>query len=290
MDDKEYMEKIRKEFMSFFKKIKIINTSVLAAAFVVFILLFVLLRDKGYLPMIIAVVLIIAMFVFVSIIKRQVGARTQAYVKEYYQKETEFVLKNANVTNLESLADDTMEMTCMTEARILKDINFVRSRNNIAFVAHDKKITMSDLIFKIPHPTEKKKVVIAFCGKVLQYRVDKPYDGRTLIYRKTTIPNCYGPNDIEGLEKIKDDDKLLIYSSDKNFNKVFPEALLKKIADVVIDENLYDMTISLNGNLVTIALSYADDIMVIPSTKEVPFASLTKVQEDLTFVLTELVK
>jgi len=290
MDDKEYMENMRKDFMSFFKKLKIINTSVLLASFVVFILLFVLLRDKGYLPMIIAIVLIIAMFVFVSIVKRKLSAKTQAYVKEYYQKETEFVLKNAEVTDLTSLADDTMDLTSMTEARILKDINFVRSRNNIEFAIHDKKVRMADLIFKIPHPTEKKKVIIAFCGKVLQYHVDKPYDGRTLIYRKTTVPNCYGPNDIEGLEKIQDDDKLLVYSSDKNFAKIFPEALLKKIADVEINENLYDMTISLNGNLVTIALSYADDIMVIPSIKEVPFASLTKVQEDLTFVLSELVK
>ncbi len=290
MDDKEYMENMRKDFMSFFKKLKIINTSVILVAFVAFILIFAFLKDKVYLAMGLAIALLIAMFVFVSVIKRKLSSKTQAYVKEYYQKETEFILKNAKVTNLESLADDTMDMTSMTEARILKDINFVRSRNNVEFVLNEKKIRMSDLIFKIPNPNDKKKVIIAFCGKVLQYRVDKPYDGRTLIYRKTTIPNCYGPNDIEGLEKIMDDDKLLVYSSDKNFAKIFPEALLKKIADVEINENLYDMTISLSGDLVTIALSYADDIMVIPSTKEVPFASLTKVQEDITFVLSELIK
>lgn len=290
MDDKEYMENLRKDFMSFFKKLKIINTSVILVAFVAFILIFVFLRDKVYLAMGLAIGLLIAMFVFVSVIKRKLSNKTQAYVKEYYQKETEFVLKNAEVTDLETLPDDTMEITSMTEARILKDINFVRSRNNVEFVLNDKKIKMSDLLFKIPNPSDKKKDVIAFCGKVLQYHVDKPYDGRTLIYRKTTIPNCYGPNDIEGLEKITDDDKLLVYSSDKNFKKIFSEKLLKEISNIEINENLYDMTISLSGDLVTVALSYADEIMVIPSTKEVPFASLTKVQEDLTFVLSELIK
>lgn len=290
MENKEELEQYRKNFMAYFKKLKIANTLILLGAFIIFACDFIFLKDYATLPWIIAVVLIIAMFIIVNIIKKSLSTRTQKYVDTYYKNTSNYLLNNAKVTEIEFLSDDTLNIDSVNAARIMKEVVFTHSRNNLTFKLDDKEVKMADLVFKVTNPKDSKKPIIAFCGKFMQCQVEKEFEGRTLIYRKTTMPDCYGPNDIEGLEKIIDDDKLLVYSSNKNFKKIITSDILEKLNSIEINDYLYDFTISLNGNMIVIALSYADKIMVIPSYEEVPFEALDKVSKDLNVIINDVLK
>ena len=145
---------------------------------------------------------------------------------------------------------------------------------------------MADLMFSVPNPKDAKKPIVAFCGKFIQYHSLKPYEERIVLYRKTVVPNCYGPNDVEELEKVIDDDKLLVYAANKNYNK----KILEKLANVEVDDYLYDLTIAINGNLVTIALSYADKLVAIPLNEPTDFVGFERVAKDIKLVVEEIIK
>ena len=72
MDEKKkQIEESRVNFLNYFKKIRIINWAIFALMILVFILDFVLLKDKMTIALIVSIVLIVAAFVYLKIVRRQ---------------------------------------------------------------------------------------------------------------------------------------------------------------------------------------------------------------------------
>ena len=285
-EQKEELERRRNEFLNYFKKAKTINYIILLLSIVLFIGLFILFHKMGQdtIGFIVCIAIVIGLLVYVKIVKRNVNSYTMNYIKKYYEDTTKVILKGIDVDTFETLVEDDINVEKVSNARIMKDICFTRSRNIVKFNLDDKEIELGDLLFKTTNPEDAKKQIIAFCGKFIQFKSNKNLDGRTLVYRKAKQENCYGPNDIEGLEKVIDDEELLVYSSDKNFEKHFTKKMLNVLRGIIIDEDLYDLTVSANGDLVTIAMSYSDKLMVIPLYDETPINSFIKFQNDLKII------
>ena len=288
---KDELERRRNDFLNYFKKAKTINYIVLFLSVILFIGLFVLFHKMGQdtIGFIVCIVIVIGLFAYVNIVKRNVNKYTVNYIKKYYEDTTKTLLNNIGVDITEFIVEDDINMEKVSNARIMKDVCYTRSRNIVKFAIDNKEIELGDLLFKTANHQDEKKPIIAFCGKFLQFKSEKHLEGRTLIYRKAKQENCFGPTDIEGLEKLIDDDKLLVYSSDKNFEKMFTKNTLNIIRDITIDEDLYDLTIATNGNLVSIAMSYSDKLMVIPLYEETPINSFIKAQSDLE-IIKEVIK
>ncbi|MCH5180031.1 MAG: hypothetical protein J1F32_02315 [Erysipelotrichales bacterium] len=282
-EQKEELERRRKEFLNYFKRAKTINYVVLMLSVVLFIGLFIVFHkmEQDTIGFIVCIVIVIALFAYVNVVKRNINKYTVDYIKKYYEDTTKVIVNNIGIETFESLVEDDIDVKKVTEARIMKDVCYTRSRNIVKFNLDDKEIELGDLLFKTTNPNDAKKPIIAFCGKFMQFISSKNLEGRTLIYRKTKQENCFGPTDIDGLEKIIDDEELLVYSSDKNFDKNFTKKMLSILRNIKIDDNLFDLTVAANSNLVSIAMSYSDKLMVIPLYDETPIESFVKFQNDL---------
>lgn len=282
-EQKEELERRRNEFLNYFKRAKTINYIVLFLSVVLFVGLFVVFHkmEQDTIGFVVCIVIVIALFAYVNVVKRNVNKYTVNYIKKYYEDTTKVIVNNIGVENFELIAEDDLNVDKVTEARIMKDVCYTRSRNIIKFNLDNKEIELGDLLFKTTNPNDAKKPIVAFCGKFMQFVSNKNLEGRTLIYRKTKQENCFGPTDIDGLEKIIDDEELLVYSSDKNFDKNFTKKMLSILRNIKIDDNLFDLTVATNSNLVSIAMSYSDKLMVIPLYDETPIESFVKFQNDL---------
>ncbi|MCH5172216.1 MAG: hypothetical protein J1F31_05270 [Erysipelotrichales bacterium] len=282
-EQKEELERRRKAFLNYFKKAKIINYIVLFLSVALFIGLFILFHklDKDLIGLIVCIVIVIGLLAYVKIIKSKINKYTGEYIRKYYEDTTRVLLKGIGIDTFESLAEDEINVTTVSNARVMKDVCYTRSRNIVKFNFDNKEIELGDLLFKTTNPQDAKKPIIAFCGKFMQFKSDKTLEGRTLIYRKAKQENCYGPTDVDGLEKLIDDEKLLVYSSDKNFEKHFTKKTLNILRNIEIDDDLYDVTVAVNGNLISILMSYTDKLMVIPLYEETPIDCFKKAQTDL---------
>ena len=290
-EQKEELERRRMEFLNYFKKAKIINYIVLFLSVALFIGLFILFYklDQAVIGLIASAVIVIGLLIYVRIIKNKINKYTSEYIKKYYEDTTKVILSSIGIDTFESLVEDEINVSKVSDAKIMKDVCYTRSRNIVKFSFDDKEIELGDLLFKTVNPDDAKKPIIAFCGKFMQFKSNKNLEGRTLIYRKAKQENCFGPTDIDGLEKIIDDEELLVYSSDKNFEKHFTKKMVNILRSIEIDENLYDITLAANGNLVSIALSYSDRLMVIPLYEETPIECFIKAQNDLN-VIKDIIK
>ncbi len=291
MDEKKkQIEESRVNFLNYFKKIRIINWAIFALMILVFILDFVLLKDKMTIALIVSIVLIVAAFVYLKIVRSKINSRTRKYINDFYALIDDIEIAAINVNDFTSLAEDTFTIEDIKNAQFMKDLVSCKSKNTVQFDMYEKTIQMADLMFSVTNPKDAQKPIVAFCGKFIQYHSNKNYDDRIVLYRKTTIENCYGPTDVEGLEKVIDNDKLLVYATSKNYNKIFNSNLISKIESIEVNDYLYDFTITINGNLVTIALSYADKLVAVPLQEPTDFASYDQIINDLKFVSEEIIK
>ncbi len=280
---KEKLEKRRLDFLAYFKKARIINFVLLFVSVIAFIGIFVLCHkmEQDTIGFIACIVIVIALFAYVNIVKKKINRYTFNYIKNYYEDTTKVMLKSIGVETFESLPEDSLTIEKISNARIMKDVCFTRSRNIVHFILDDKEIEMGDLLFKTTNPEDVKKTIIAFCGKFIQFKSKKNLHGRTLIYRKAKQENCFGPSDLDGLDKILDNEKLLVYSSDKDFELEKEKNIFDIINNIEINEDLYDLTVAANGDVISIALSYSDKLMAIPLYEETPINSFLKAQNDL---------
>lgn len=289
-ENKQKIETMRVGFLNYFKKLKIINYICFFISIIGFVLDFVLLKDKSTIAIVIAIVIIILMFVYLKIIKSKLNKHTQQYIRDCYQVLSNIELSEVDVKNVTSLADDIFAIDDIKNAKFMLNVESCKSKNTLQFDAYDKTIQMADLMFTVPNPKDTKKPIVAFCGKFIQYHSLKTYEERIVLYRKTVVPNCYGPTDVEGLEKVIDDDKLLVYAANKNYTKILNKKILETLANVEIDDYLYDLTITINGNLVTVALSYADKLVAIPLNEPTDFVGFERVAKDIKLVVDEIIK
>ncbi len=284
---KEELEKNRTEFLNYFKKARLINTIVLVGAIILFVAVVIVMHkiNQDTIALIICAVIVIALFFYVKNIKKSIANYTQNYIKNYYNVTTKEVMNENNITEFEDEDENVINLEIIEKASFMKDINYTRSRNNISFNYEDHHILLGDLLFKTIDQNDRKNSIVAFCGKFLQYETNKTYNGRTIIYRKCKGNNGVGPTDIDSLEKVLEDEDFIIYSSNKDFEKDFNKKTLSLLRSIEIDDVLYDFTISLTNNVVTMAFSYSDSLMVIPLYEETPIKSFDKFSSDFATIL-----
>lgn len=281
LDIKTPFEAKRLCFLNAFKKQKIINMIVLVAALAVIIVIMVVFSKQMEYALVGAVVVIIGLFCYTHVNKKALNRRTMEFIKQFYEITSSAALKHAGINDFVQIADGIIERSEVEKAELMSGITHVKSRNVIDFKLNNREVKISDLLFKVgvDHKTSK----VAFCGKFLQCKLETPVDKKTLIYRKPKA-EFVGPNMLEGLEQLKDDEKIIVYSADSKF-AIEHKNLLSAISKIEVDDTLLDLTFSITGDTLTVALSYADTIMVVPLYDEIKEKPFEKYAIDLKDIL-----
>lgn len=282
MNNYQNIEKKRIDFSKIYRKYKLINNIIMGALAIIIGVTLVLLLPKGNEGMIasivIIVVLLVLLLVYSHFMKKYIRGKVDMYLNDFYVNVTLHAFEDIKVSNFKQSVSEKLDPQVFYDARILKDVNNVNSRNYVSYTYNNKNIVLVDTA---AYKVLKRKQTPIFVGKLLSVDLEKEYKGRTIIYRLQDNNDfvVVGPNDTDDLRLIKDEDAVRVYTD--NEKNVVSAAFIKAIKEIKTTLPLIDLTISIMGKTATFALSYNNDIMSVPLFESFKEKSLDSYKEDI---------
>ncbi|HKM02571.1 MAG TPA: hypothetical protein VJZ31_01440 [Bacilli bacterium] len=258
----------RRQFAKFFKKFKLYNLILMIGILVIITLSVVLLFPLGEVGMGLALGIIIAVLVGVivysKIMKNYTNKRGNKYMAFYYKSVSDFVFKDLKISDYNQDVANQLTFEDFSNAKILKDISTTGSRNLVTYNYHDLSVKVADYA---SYQVKAKQNSIVFVGKLIVVEGIKPFKERLLIYRRPSaqaLKEAVGPTDLDGLNLIVEDNDLLIYAEGETSKNPLNKKAMEALKNFPQEMPFVDMTLSFIGTKLTIAISYSDDLMVIP--------------------------
>lgn len=174
-----------------------------------------------------------------------------------------------------------LDLNIFTDAGILNDIVRLNSRGVITFPYNGQNAMVSEMA---AYKASDGKQTPSFLGKFLVVPTSHAVPGRLLVYLKPKAP-ANGPNALDDLKKIEETEKWIIYGSEGTSKKTLSSPFLQRLDELEVDDLLLDTTFSIQTNIIKVALSYTDALMVIPLQTAFDPKPSDHYRRDLTTVL-----
>ena len=151
-----------------------------------------------------------------------------------------------------------------TEAGLYKDVIETGSRGLTTFKYNDLEMSIVDCAGNVKAEKRMKPV---FVGKMV--RAAAKYDGEYPVYvyikgNERALP----PTNMEGVENVFENEKMVIYSNYKDWKKVINGTVQKALEAVKTEKILVDVAFSIGKGKVFVMLGYDDPLMVLPLQQE----------------------
>ena len=257
----------RLELSKHFKLFRVINLIVLLLVLAVITVGFTILFPQGETGMGLAVAIIVAaligVLIYSTLMKKYTTKKGNEYIALYYQKISDFIFGDMNIENYKQDVKDQLTYDDFYEAKLLKDVTSSGSRNLVKYHYNGHDIKLADYG---AYRREGKQNQVLFVGKLIVVEGLNFGNNRVIIYRRPVqeqLSKSTGPTDIEGLSVVIDDSDILVYCEGDFDKSKFKEAinLIRKFPTSL---PFVDASFSFIGQRLTIAISYTDDLMVIP--------------------------
>lgn len=269
--ESEHLKKVedgRQEFLKFYKIQNIFKWVVGLVTLVIILVDFLvipnLFEDKPKLRLalmlVIAGVAIGAAGTYTILIKRVINKRMKGYFANYYDAIKDYVFEQEGFTDAELQVPDRIEQVQFDENKMHVNVYNVGSRGLTTFRYKDKPMYICDCAAQIRLEKSTKPV---FVGKYLVG--DTKYDGEDpiIVYLKgdeRSLP----PTNTEANKIVYDDKDMLVYSNNKDWNKVINSKVMKELHKFRKEKHLIDVAISFVNKKIYICLGYDDPLMVLP--------------------------
>ena len=271
----EVIQKIegkRDAFMALYKKYRSINTILMAIFVISFVpvMIWVMpIETYGtYIALGIVLLFVAVLFFYGNFMKRKTTTATLEYINDYYQAIDQYVFDETQVDDYYQFTDEQMELQNVVDARIIKGIDDLASRNTVKYRLGKFLIHSADIVAYIHHEVKRKtQKQGVFYGKFIISDNKQTKAERTIIYLKPRIElvaQAGGPTDVEDLNMIHDDKEFAVYSSSPAVLDVISKDALNLLAKFPLNEDLIDATISIQAGKTCFALSFSERIMVVP--------------------------
>lgn len=269
--ESEYLQDIensRLDFLKFYKTQNIFKWIVALVSLTIVLLDFLLIPNlfpekaklRLALMLVIAGVALGGAGTYTILIKRFINKRMKKYFVDYYQSVDNYVFDQEGFSDAELQDPDRIEQVQFDENKIHVNVSNVGSRGLTTFRFHDKPMYICDCAAQIRLEKSMKPV---FVGKYLVG--DSTYEDAdpVIIYIKgdeRSLP----PTNVEANKLVYDDKDMLVYSNNKDWNKLVNSKLMKKLHTFKLSKDLVDVTISFVNKKVYMCLGYDDSLMVLP--------------------------
>lgn len=258
------LEEKKGVFWKEYSKYKKINNVLLGVSVAVIIADYIwLLPWNQIVGFVVIGVMLAGLLFYSSYMKKNISAKVNGYLEEYYSLTSNYAFENDRLDNFKSMMQEKLQTNDFVDARILKEIVHSGSRNLVTYDYRSFQVKSADYV---AYREVNKKRNAVFLGKLFVIKADHSFTGRTVVYLKpakeTTIPN-YGPDDVVDLFKVVDNDQMVVYSSDEH-TPLADEKTLELMNNLTPNQYLIDATLVFENDLITIALSYSDELMAVP--------------------------
>lgn len=276
------IEKERVTFSDIYKKQRKTNTIVIIILGVVALGGFIGLSNVNfYAAFAVIVLFLIGLYVYSARMKKKIDTDMHQYMDAYFTLSNHYVMDADGIEELQCETQGKLDDDDFSKAGFIADISHVGSRNLVLGKMHDVSFKAADCIAKVKND---RKLEVAYLGKFFIFQAPKTLEYKTLIYINPKEENGAGPNDLEGLDEIKTlelPSSVRVWSNDPQVKKHFTKKMKEALLAFSPNEICIDVAISFIQDRICVALSYHDDVMVIPLLDPLKKEPLQQYKEDV---------
>jgi len=286
-----HMQDIEKERMAFLKIMKkqgIIKWIVafIAIGLLVFSMLYLMQKIKGLgIGMVCVSVAII--IVYYIVVRQYNNKHMNAYLKVYYGDVNAYVFDDKDFKDVNGDIAGQISNDEFNDSKLYKDVSTLGSRNVVSFKVNKINVKLCDCAAQ---KNTVKKLEPLFIGKYIiadnKYKNDEPI----YVYlngNSRSLP----PNNLDGLPRVMNSKKMVIYTKNKNYESVLNANVRKLIANIITNNILVDCSISIQKGKTYFAMGYDDCLMVLPLNEKLNTIPIDRYKKDIGIVkeiITEL--
>ena len=196
--------------------------------------------------------------------KRNMDKKMKAYFGLYYDCINNFVFEGEDFANITSQFPGRIQEEAFNDNNLFKDVSSVGSRGFTEFEYKGTPIAICDAAAQTMVDRRAKPV---FVGKYLYAAAEYKYDDPLYVYFRgdqRSLP----PTNLEGIKVVSDDERIVIYSNNKDWKKVITKEVKDLFSKIQMNNYFVDLSISLQKGRVFVCMGYDDPLMILPLQKE----------------------
>ena len=270
----EALKKVEDTRLVFWKSYKLHNTFkllvmmvCLAAIIVAFIVLPNIIKNSSFqlgLTIGIAVLALGGTYGYSLFVRKKFERRMKDYFELYFNCCNEYVYGEKPFSDAELQNPGKITLDEFNECGLYKDVLEAGSRGLTKFKYNGLEMSIVDCAGNVKAEKRMKPV---FVGKMV--RATAKYDGEYPVYvyikgNDRALP----PTNMEGVEAVLEDTKMVVYSNYKDWKKVLNGPVMKALEAIKTDKILVDVAFSIGKGKVFAMLGYDDPLMVLPLQQE----------------------
>lgn len=180
-----------------------------------------------------------------------------------------YMYKDEHIKNIQIGYKQHPDPEVLKKFNIADNVSQIVSRELIKGNMFDHDFIAADVSLKSGNPKKQRDMKALLVGKAFIFDYKFNEEGRTFLYLK----GCgdAAPTKLEDVNKVevnKLKKEWEVYTSHKNYNKIFTESFVKALNKFETDKVLNDIVISIVDGHILVGLSYCDEAMVIPMHNE----------------------
>ena len=294
-DSLKDIETARLAFYKIVKRENIVKYSVAAVSIGLLIFAFAYLirqnatalKVTGYCLMGVSILIIVAYYILA---KKFNNKKMKVYLKRYYGDTNTHVFAQPCFSDVHGDIDGKIENNEFNNSLLYKNVSTIGSRNIVNFKVNGKyECKLCDCAAQM---TTMKKLEPLFIGKYLI--APNTYDGdQQIVVYLTGNSRALPPNNVEHLTKVVNTRKMIIYSENKNYESVLNAKARQLISELITNNVLVDVSISITKGKTYFGLGYDDCLMVLPLQDKFNPLPVYKFKKDMAIIadiITELNK
>ena len=271
----EALQRVEDTRQVFWKSYKLHNTFkmvvmmiCLAAIIVAFIVFPTVMKGNGGLQtgltITVAVIALGGTYGYSLYVRKKFERKMKEYFELYFNCCNEYVFGEKPFSEAALQNPGKIALEDFTEAGLYKDVIETGSRGLTTFKYNDLEMSIVDCAGNVKAEKRMKPV---FVGKMV--RAAAKYDGEYPVYvyikgNERALP----PTNMEGVENVFENEKMVIYSNYKDWKKVINGTVQKALEAVKTEKILVDVAFSIEKGKVFVMLGYDDPLMVLPLQQE----------------------
>ena len=268
----QQIEDARSTFWSSYKRHNTLKLIVMMICLTAIIVAFIVLPQviKGNqglqsgLTIVIALLALGGTYGYSVFVRRKFDKKMKEYFQLYYNCVNKYVFDTEGFSNVELQEPGKITLEEFNECKLYKDVIEAGSRGLTKFSYKDIEMSIVDCAGNVK---AEKRVVPVFVGKMVRAKASYKGELPVIVYLKGN-DRSLPPTNVEGIKKVSEDEKMVIYSEYKDVNKVLNSHVMKAINNITLNKVLVDLAITIYGEKVFVMMGYDDPLMVLPLQSE----------------------
>ena len=212
---------------------------------------------------------LLVVWLFTRYQRKQMDALVTEYLYQYSLNCNSYMYTGEDITDVEIGFKQSPDHQIIKLLNISDNVSQIVSRELVKGKMDGHNFSAADVSLKEGDAKRQRNMKALLVGKLFVFDYSFKDEGRTLLYLKgcgDASPTKL--DDVNKVEVSKLKKEWEVYTSHKEYNKIFSADLIKALNKLECDDTLNDIVISIVAGHILIGLSYCDEAMIIPMRNE----------------------